>query len=142
MDRAAYDFVDYLVSAGQSVWQILPLGPTGYGDSPYQCFSAFAGNPYFISLENLCEEGLLTLEECAAADCTSSDGGVDYGALYEKRTRLLRQAFARSRQTAEQLQFEEEQREWLEPYALFMASKDLPDGIPMSNERAYHCFLQ
>ncbi len=122
-DGAAYEFVDFLARAGQRVWQILPLGPTGYGDSPYQSFSAFAGNPYFISLSRLCDEGLLTREECLAADCTAEDGGVDYGALYEKRTRLLRMAFSRSRQSAEQLQFEEEQRFWLDDYALFMAIK-------------------
>ena len=124
LDRAAYEFVDFLARAGQSVWQILPLGPTGYGDSPYQSFSAFAGNPYFISIENLCRDALLTREECAKESCTSFDGGVDYGALYEKRTRLLRRAFARSRQTAEQLRFEREQGFWLDDYALFMAIKD------------------
>ena len=141
-DRAAYEFVDFLAEAGQSVWQILPLGPTGYGDSPYQSFSAFAGNPYFISLERLCADRLLSEEECREADCTSSDGGVDYGALYEKRTRLLRTAFARSRQSAEQLRFEEEHRYWLEHYANFMARKARPEGAPMADEMAYHRFLQ
>ena len=132
LDHAAVDFVDFLARAGQSVWQILPIGPTGYGDSPYQSFSAFAGNPYFISLPHLCEDGLLTREECEAEDCTAHDGGVDYGALYEKRTRLLRRAFARSRQTAEQLQFEREQSDWLDDYALFMAIKDSVGGKPLS----------
>ena len=66
--KEAYEFVDQLKEAGQQVWQILPLGPTGFGDSPYQSFSAFAGNPYFIDLETLVEEGLLTAEECDAAD--------------------------------------------------------------------------
>ena len=66
--KEAYEFVDTLKAAGQSCWQILPLGPTGYGDSPYQPFSAFAGNPYFIDLDRLVEEGLLTLEECEAVD--------------------------------------------------------------------------
>ena len=66
--RSAYEFVDSLVRAGQSSWQILPLGPTSYGDSPYQSFSTFAGNPYFISLEDLTTEGVLTKEECDAAD--------------------------------------------------------------------------
>ena len=106
-DRTAYEFVDFLAQAGQRVWQILPLGPTGYGDSPYQSFSAFAGNPYFISIPRLCEDGLLTEDECRAADCTSSDGGVNYGALYEKRTRLLRKAFGRSQQSEAQGAFEE-----------------------------------
>ena len=62
--KSAYDFVDWLKEAGQSYWQILPLGPTSYGDSPYQSFSTFAGNPYFISLEDLIDQGLLTEEEC------------------------------------------------------------------------------
>ena len=66
--RQAYDFVDFLEQGGQSLWQILPLGPTGYGDSPYQSFSTFAGNPYYISLDALIEDGLLTEEECEAAD--------------------------------------------------------------------------
>ena len=163
-DRAAFEFVDFLERAGQSVWQVLPLGATGYGDSPYQSFSAFAGNPYFISSERLCEDGLLTKDECLAADATAPDGGVDYGALYKKRTRLLRQAFARSRQTAEQLRFEEEQRFWLADYALFMAIKERVGGASLlswdksirrrepsvierlrhelADEIAYHSFLQ
>lgn len=163
-DGAAYEFVDFLARAGQSVWQILPQGPTGYGDSPYQSFSAFAGNPYFISLERLCEDRLLSEKECAEADCTASDGGVDYGALYERRTRLLRQAFSRSRQSAEQLRWEEEQGFWLDDYALFMAIKNECGGKPLgewedairlrkasalaelrgrlANEIAYHRFLQ
>ena len=65
----AYEFVDWLAKAGQKNWQILPLGPTGYGDSPYQSFSTFAGNPYYIDLDTLKEEGLLTEEECREADC-------------------------------------------------------------------------
>ena len=141
-DRAAYEFVDFLSEAGQSVWQILPLGPTGYGDSPYQSPSAFAGNPYFISLERLREDGLLSEEECREADCTSADGGVDYGALYEKRPRLLRKAFSRSRQSAEQLRFEEEHRAWLDGYAGFMARRAAPDGTASADEMAYHRFLQ
>ncbi len=66
--KSAYEFVDWLKKAGQSYWQILPLGPTSYGDSPYQSFSTFAGNPYFISLEALVEEGVLTKAECEAVD--------------------------------------------------------------------------
>ena len=164
LDRAAYEFVDFLAAAGQSVWQILPTGPTGYGDSPYQSFSAFAGNPYFVSLENLCRDDLLTREECAKESCTSADGSVDYGALYEKRMRLLRKAFARSRQSAEQLRFEEEQGFWLSDYSLFMAIKSSLGAKPLlswdapirrrdesalsylrkalSDEVAYHSFLQ
>ena len=66
--KEAYAFVDFLAASGQSLWQILPLGPTGYGDSPYQSFSTFAGSPYYISLDTLIEEGLLTEEECASVD--------------------------------------------------------------------------
>ena len=67
-DRSAYEFLDFLADAGQSCWQILPLGPTGYGDSPYQSFSTFAGNPYFISLEDLIDEGVLERRECRSVN--------------------------------------------------------------------------
>ena len=73
--KEAYGFIDTLKKAGQHYWQILPLGPTSYGDSPYQSFSAFAGNPYFINLDRLVEEGLLTEAECTAADFGDMDGG-------------------------------------------------------------------
>ena len=105
----AYKFVDFLAEAGQTYWQILPLGPTGYGDSPYQAFSTFAGNPYLISLEDLIGQGLLTAEECDAADF--GDGkAVDYGKLYNGRFDLLRKAYERSthRGTAAFAAFEKE----------------------------------
>lgn len=76
--KEAYKFVDWLVEAGQTYWQILPLGPTGYGDSPYQSFSTFAGNPYFIDLETLISEGLLTREECDSVDFGADEQSVDY----------------------------------------------------------------
>lgn len=94
--KSAYDFVDALKAAGQSCWQILPLGPTSYGDSPYQSFSTFAGNPYFISLEDLIEEGVLTQKECDAVDFGSDPASVDYAKLYKGRTILLRKAYERS----------------------------------------------
>ena len=75
--KSAYEFVDWLKEAGQSYWQILPLGPTSYGDSPYQSFSTFAGNPYFISLEALIEEGVLTEEECDAVDFGRKERDID-----------------------------------------------------------------
>lgn len=81
----AYAFVDFLKAAGQRYWQILPLGPTGYGDSPYQSFSAFAGNPYFIDLDDLVQRGLLQKEEIAAADFGQDPERVDYGKLFEHR---------------------------------------------------------
>ena len=93
--KEAYEFVDQLKEAGQQYWQILRLGPTGYGDSPYQAFSAFAGNPYFIDLEQLTEDGLLTEEECRAADFGSSDRYVDYEKMYKGRFPLLRKAYER-----------------------------------------------
>ena len=93
--KEAYDFIDKLKAAGQQYWQILPLGPTGFGDSPYQSFSAFAGNPYFIDLEKLTEEGLLTEEECQAVDFGNDDRDIDYGKLYDGRFPLLRKAYGR-----------------------------------------------
>lgn len=93
--KEAYDFVDKLKMAGQQYWQILPLGPTGYGDSPYQPFSAFAGNPYFIDLECLIQEGLLTAEECDQADFGQDAPEVNYEKLYQNRFPVLRKAYER-----------------------------------------------
>lgn len=123
--KEAYEFVDQLKAAGQSYWQILPLGPTSYGDSPYQSFSTFAGNPYYISLENLIDEGLLTREECEAADLGDDAGLVDYEKLYENRFPLLRKAYERSGagNDREFLRFKAENAWWLDDYALYMAVK-------------------
>ncbi len=124
--KEAYKFVDFIKNYGQSYWQILPLGQTSYGDSPYQSFSTFAGNPYFISLEELVIKGLLKKEECDDCDFGDNPGYVDYGKMYEGRYELLRKAFARFLQT-EQADFEAfraEEAYWLENYALFMALKD------------------
>lgn len=93
--KEAYEFIDKLKAAGQRYWQILPLGPTGFGDSPYQSFSAFAGNPYFIDLEKLTQEGLLTKEECEAVDFGSDVRDIDYEKIYEGRFPLLRKAYDR-----------------------------------------------
>ncbi len=93
--KEAYEFVDQLKAAGQSYWQILPLGPTGYGDSPYQTFSAFAGNPYFIDLEQLTEDGLLTPEECREADFGEEEDRIDYEKIYKSRFGVLEKAFLR-----------------------------------------------
>lgn len=93
--KEAYEFVDALKRAGQRYWQLLPLGPTSYGDSPYQSFSAFAGNPYFIDLDELVKEGLLTEAECLAADFGDDPGDIDYGKIYENRFPLLRLAYGR-----------------------------------------------
>lgn len=91
--ESAYRFVDWLAEAGQSYWQILPLGMTSYGDSPYQSFSTFAGNPYFISLEEFIKEGLLTEEDCENADFGSDKTKVDYAKLYKNRYKLLKVAY-------------------------------------------------
>ena len=122
--KKAYEFVDWLKAAGQKNWQILPLGPTSYGDSPYQSFSTFAGNPYYIDLDTLKEEGLLTEEECREADCGQDPRYVDYGRIYETRFPVLRKAFSRFRETEEFRKFGEENVFWLEDYCLYMALKE------------------
>ncbi len=130
--KSAYDFIDWLSEAGQSYWQILPLGPTSYGDSPYQSFSTFAGNPYFISLETLTAEGLLTAEECDAADLGSQEDDIDYKKLYDNRYPLLHKAYERSNiaDNPDYQQYISQNSQWLFDYALFMALKDLFGGIP------------
>ena len=130
--KSAYDFVDWLKAAGQTYWQILPLGPTSYGDSPYQSFSTYAGNPYFISLEALIEEGVLTEEECGAADLGEMEGTIDYKKLYENRYPLLRRAYERSdiSNNPAYIRFVQENGWWLSDYALFMAVKERFGGAP------------
>ena len=123
MGKASYDFVDFLVSAGQSYWQILPLNPTGYGDSPYQSFSTFAGNHYLIDLDTLADQGLLTSEELGSVDWSSSEDRVNFGLLYNQRSRLLKLAHGRFEETAEYRDFVRDNSLWLEDYALFMAIK-------------------
>ncbi len=130
-DKAAYVFVDFLKDAGQTCWQILPLGQTSYGDSPYQSFSTFAGNPYFISLDALCDEQLLTKEECEAAALPDTDY-IDYSRLYETRYSLLRKAYNRMENDNAVSEFTASQP-WLEDYALFMALKDHFGGVSWDN---------
>lgn len=132
--KEAYAFIDKLVEAGQSYWQILPLSPTSYGDSPYQSFSSFAGNPYFIDPEALIEEGLLTQEECEAFDFGSNPVEIDYEKQYRQRFRLLRLAYERSHiaEKPEFARFVAENADWLEDYALFMAVKERFDGAAWS----------
>lgn len=132
--KEAYDFIDMLKEAGQSLWQILPLGPTGYGDSPYQSFSTFAGNPYYIDLERLNEAGLLTREECAAADFGTDEEFIDYEKIYLARFKILRLAYHRSREAGllfedGYVKFTKQEAYWLEDYALYMAVKDSLGGI-------------
>lgn len=129
--KSAYEFVDMLKEAGQKYWQILPLGPTSYGDSPYQSFSTFAGNPYFIDLDQLVEEELLTEEECQQSDFGKNPEQVNYGKIYKSRFKLLRKAYERAGVGEDNafLQFKQENDYWLRDYALFMAVKDRFGGV-------------
>ncbi len=170
LSKEAYTFVDLLARAGQRYWQILPVGPTGYGDSPYQSFSTFAGNPYLIDLDVLIEAGLLTRRECESALDKDVTDKVDYALQYRARLPLLRRAYDVFRHGAGEKErtmlaaFCEGQADWLSDYALFMAIKDAYGGKPcmawerpllrrervtLENARcslaqsiAFHCFLQ
>lgn len=128
----AYEFVDQLREAGQSCWQILPLGPTGYGDSPYQSFSTFAGNPYFIDLDRLVSCGWLRAEDCAAVSFGENPRFVDYEKMYAERFWLLRQAFRNSQieESEDFRRFVRENERWLPDYALYMALKKENDEKP------------
>lgn len=129
LGRAAYQFVDWLALGEQRLWQVLPLGPTGYGDSPYQCFSAFAGNPLLIDLLDLIERGYLTLDDVAVPIFPSDH--VDYGRVIPWKNSILSLAFARFQATPPPTAFTTfvaAQRDWLEDYALFMALKDEHGG--------------
>ena len=121
----ARKFVDFLAAAEQSWWQILPVGPTSFGDSPYQSFSAYAGNPYFIDLDLLCADGLLTPEEVNAVNWGTDPARVDYSAIYSGRFPLLRLATERGweRDADKVSAFSAENASWLPDYALFMAIK-------------------
>ena len=125
LGREAREFVDFLADSGQRYWQVLPVGPTSYGDSPYQSPSTFAGNPYFIDLDLLCEDGLLKKEEIESLSWGEDPERVDYGQLYQNRFLLLRKAFERGfeRDRKEAEAYFEQNRFWLEDYSLFMAVK-------------------
>ncbi len=131
--KESYAFVDFLKKAGQKVWQILPLGPIGYGASPYQSFSTFAGNPYYIDLEQLIEKGYLTKEECDALDFGDHPNYVDYEKMYNQRFPLLRKAWERALKKGleskkDYVTFLQKNSYWLEDYALYMALKDAFPG--------------
>lgn len=130
MGKDAYAFVDFLVRAGQRYWQILPLTPTGYGDSPYQSLGACAGNHYLIDLDRLADEGLLKKEEIQDIPWGSNPARVDFGAMYAHRMNVLRQAFQRFAPDEAYETFVEQNRNWLEDYALFTALKDTLGGKP------------
>ena len=135
MGKPARDFVDFLTRAGQTIWQILPVGPTGYADSPYQSCSAFAGNPYFIDLDLQAVDGLLTKKDYANINWGGDAAKVDYGTLYEKRFTVLRKAyhnFMRQRPVPgydtpysdDWYRFQFLSSDWLPDYCLYMAIKE------------------
>ena len=130
MGDAARDFIDFLVQAGQSYWQILPIGPTGYGNSPYQSFSTRAGNPYLIDIDLLIQDGLLKKEEVEQFDFGRDEEKVDFSLMWENRLTLFRLAWGRLRDIKVQALYEEfeqfreaEGEDWLEKYAVFMSIK-------------------
>ncbi|MCQ2557501.1 MAG: 4-alpha-glucanotransferase [Oscillospiraceae bacterium] len=125
LGQCAYDFIDFLKAAGQKYWQLLPLGPTGYGDSPYSSFSTFAGNPYFIDLDVLAEEGFLTREEIEGINWGDDEEKTDYGTIYNHRYILLWTAFERKyAEYKEQIRAFRRENPWVENYALYMSIKE------------------
>ena len=164
MGRTAYSFIDFLEKSGQRYWQVLPLTPTGYGDSPYQSCSAFAGNPYLIDLDFLVEDGLLQPEEIAACAWGDDPEKVDFGLLYKNRLGLLRKVYGRFREDGAFSEFCFQNEGWLPEFAHYMALKDRfggkpwyewPDGIKhrehrevnescreLSEEIKFYCFVQ
>ncbi len=125
LGRAAYDFVDFLERSGQRFWQILPIGPTSYGNSPYQSLSTFAGNPLFIDLISLRKEGLLQKKDFKKRDFGSNASKVDFAKVHQEKMQLLRLAFAKlnTKQLKKILLFAQANKKWLDDYALFMALK-------------------
>lgn len=125
LGREAYRFMDQLKKAGQRYWQVLPAGPTSFGDSPYQSFSAFAGNPYFIDLETLIEEGLLKKEEVESVEWGENPADIDYALLFENRFPVLKKAYQRSHHKEESSYrtFVRQNSYWLRDYCLYMACK-------------------
>lgn len=130
LGASAYAFADFLSDGGQSYWQLLPMNPTGFGDSPYQSCSAFAGNHYFIDPVLLVNAGLLLPEEAEALRCDAPSDRVDYGRLYENRLPTLRKAFSRFTEDGALDVFVGKNAHWLPDYALYMALKDRHGGAP------------
>ena len=130
--KEAFDFIDFLADAGQDYWQILPLGPVSFGNSPYQCYSSYAGNPYLIDLVQLIEEGLLTKKEADAVCWCEDPLRIDYDVMRAERLPLLRKAYARFKAcgTVQMDRFLAENAGWLADYALFMAIKESNGGLP------------
>ena len=128
-DEEAYRFVDKLAESKQAYWQILPLGITGYGDSPYQSFSTYAGNPYFIDLNELCEKGWLSKDLLPVYETNTLE--INYTHVYNTRYKLLKSAYLNSdiKENKDYIQWCNEESWWLDDYALFMAIKDHYNGI-------------
>ncbi|MBQ7613852.1 MAG: 4-alpha-glucanotransferase [Butyrivibrio sp.] len=129
--REAYEFIDFLERAGQGYWQVLPLGPTGFGNSPYQPVSAFAGNPYFISPQKLIEDGLLSQDDVNGVDFGGNIEAVDYGKLYENRAGVLKKAyenFLKKDNRKELDEYIKQNEYWLVDYALYVVIKALQGG--------------
>jgi 4-alpha-glucanotransferase len=131
----AFQWIDFLVESGIRLWQVLPLGPTGFGDSPYQCFSAFAGNPYIVSPEKMLSEGLLDQEDLADMP-DFPHGKVDFGVVIPWKLKLLDRAYQRFEKNADSelkqsfSAFQAEQSDWLHDFAIFMALKEAHNGAP------------
>ena len=164
MGKNAYAFLDFLHKSGQQSWQLLPLGPTGYGDSPYQSCSAYAGNPYLIDLDTLVRQHLLTKEEVMNVDWGSDETKVDFGKLYNGRTPILKLAYSRFRNERALNAFRKRNEKWLPDFALYMALKESHNFAPwfsweedvklrkpealekaareLSREIGFYCFVQ
>ena len=134
LGKEAFNFVDFLAKAGQKYWQILPIGITGFGDSPYQSVSAFAGNPYFIDLDLLVKDGYLKEKDFKFLDFGKNPDRIDYESLYKNRYKVLRKAFTvfKSDIPSDFYTFQKENSYWLENYSLFVAIKDYHNGDPFS----------
>ncbi|QZY57430.1 4-alpha-glucanotransferase [Crassaminicella profunda] len=124
--KEAYEFIDFLVKSGQKYWQLLPLGSTGYGDSPYQSFSAFAGNPYFIDFESLEKDRLLKKEDYVDLDFGRDREKVDFEKIFKNKMAVLRKAFENGKEKYEEDMkgFKEENKDWINDYGLYMAVKN------------------
>jgi 4-alpha-glucanotransferase len=135
LGKHAFSFIDKLSAAGQSYWQLLPICPTGYGDSPYQSFSTAAGNPYFIDFEELVSDGLLEKSDYESIDWGNDERRADYGILYQNRRSVFEKAVAnfKEKTPADFDSFCKENENWLDDYALFMAVKDAHVGAPLSS---------
>lgn len=131
LGKAAYDFADFLERSGQKRWQILPVGHTGFGNSPYQAFSAFAGSPYMIDLDFLCRDGLLSRKEFENINWGNDAGSVDFGKIFRNRIAVLKNAVPRFEKSKEYEAFCNENAFWLDDYSAFMALKESFSGKPL-----------